>query len=264
MYAWDNEVNTFITKWSHELMNFSIPTVFFPLTAEERDQFLTLMFPEKETEEVKKVHSYFSDKISPAFEEFPDGIFLRNDRRSPKDSDSFFTRDGIVAAKSPEQAIGFCLYSERMYMDFKDAQRWNHLPVLVARKWMELKREREFRCFVKEGRLFAITQYDYHDSYVWVLQNETQVLERIKTFFEQIREYLPCSTIVFDVHVGDDNVLLIETNPYRLSDPCLFENYKELYSLYEHNPEITMKVKAESSKKKEEDTSLSSIFSELE
>lgn len=231
MKTWEYERLTFITKWNDALMERSIPTMFFPLTKEERGEYFKLMFSQGSTEEEQKMFSHFKEKIASAFEVFKDGVFLRNDRRSPKDSELFY-EDGITPALTPEQAIAISLYSERTYMDMKSAIDNGHLPVLVVRKWMTFDKEREFRCFVKEAKLIGITQYYHFEHYGWIDQNQDEIQRRIVSFFEEIKADLLLLTdsLVFDVYVGEEGTLLIETNPYGLSDPCLCD-YDELDEL---------------------------------
>ncbi|WCK57306.1 ATP-grasp domain-containing protein (plasmid) [Aneurinibacillus sp. Ricciae_BoGa-3] len=236
MNTWDYEVSTFLTNWKEDLMKYSIPTLVFTLTEKERDDFSSLIFSEGNSQVEQERFAYFVNKIAPAFHVFPEGIFLRNDKRSPKDSDAFLNGK-LRPARTAQEAISFCLLSERTWVDFRDAKEHGHLPILVARKWMDFKPEREFRCFIKNGRLFAITQYDYQNHYEWVTNHVDSIKARIISFIEEIKSLLPCDTLVVDVHINDQGITIIETNPYGLSDPCLFEDYEQLETLYQDEPD---------------------------
>lgn len=260
MYSWEYETRTFITNWNEALIKRSIPTIFFPLTAEERWDYFNLMFSNGETEEQQKVFKHFTGKIAPAFEVFTEGVFLRNDRRSPKDSESFFTKNGIVPALSPQQAVAFSLYSERTYMDLKTAIDQDHLPVLVVRKWMEFEKEREFRCFVRDGNLIGISQYYHSEQYDRIVQDREKIQSHIEQFYGEIKEDLLLlgENIVFDVYDGKDEMTLIETNPYGMSDPCCF-TYDELDSA----TDLVFHLKQGFSDKTDEIDEFSAFFSQL-
>ncbi|KAI9542926.1 hypothetical protein NQZ68_013857, partial [Dissostichus eleginoides] len=72
---------------------------------------------------------------------------------------------------------------------------------LVLRKWSELIPGGEFRCFVRENKLIAISQRDYTQYYHHVLKQEEQVSHAIQEFFSQHVQYnFPDEDFVFDVY----------------------------------------------------------------
>ncbi|CAI5637378.1 unnamed protein product [Oreochromis niloticus] len=60
---------------------------------------------------------------------------------------------------------------------------------LVLRKWSELIPGGEFRCFVKENKLIAISQRDYTQYYQHILKQEEQISQAIQDFFSQHIQY---------------------------------------------------------------------------
>ncbi|TMS02807.1 Cell division cycle protein 123-like protein, partial [Larimichthys crocea] len=74
-------------------------------------------------------------------------------------------------------------------------------PRLVLRKWSELIPGGEFRCFVKENKLIAISQRDYTQYYQHILKQEEQICHAIQEFFSQHIQYkFPDEDFVFDVY----------------------------------------------------------------
>ncbi|KAF1372542.1 hypothetical protein PFLUV_G00266580 [Perca fluviatilis] len=72
---------------------------------------------------------------------------------------------------------------------------------LVLRKWSELIPGGEFRCFVKENKLIAISQRDYTQYYQHVWKQEEQICHAIQAFFSQHIQYnFLDEDFVFDVY----------------------------------------------------------------
>uniref|UniRef100_A0AAQ4PLQ7 Translation initiation factor eIF2 assembly protein n=1 Tax=Gasterosteus aculeatus aculeatus TaxID=481459 RepID=A0AAQ4PLQ7_GASAC len=103
---------------------------------------------------------------------------------------------------------------------------------LVLRKWSELIPGGEFRCFVKENKLIAISQRDYTQHYQHVLKQEEQILHAIQAFFSQHIQYnFLDEDFVLDVYRDSQGrVWLIDVNPFgEVTDSLLF-SWEELKS----------------------------------
>ncbi|RVE56279.1 hypothetical protein OJAV_G00219770 [Oryzias javanicus] len=96
---------------------------------------------------------------------------------------------------------------------------------LVLRKWSELIPGGEFRCFVKENELIAISQRDFTQYYPHILKQEEQVSQAILDFFSQnIQYHFLDEDFVFDVYRDSQGkVWLIDLNPFgEVTDSLLF------------------------------------------
>ncbi|XP_039648402.1 cell division cycle protein 123 homolog [Perca fluviatilis] len=96
---------------------------------------------------------------------------------------------------------------------------------LVLRKWSELIPGGEFRCFVKENKLIAISQRDYTQYYQHVWKQEEQICHAIQAFFSQHIQYnFLDEDFVFDVYRDSQGrVWLIDVNPFgEVTDSLLF------------------------------------------
>ncbi|KAK5620684.1 hypothetical protein CRENBAI_020395 [Crenichthys baileyi] len=103
---------------------------------------------------------------------------------------------------------------------------------LVLRKWSELIPGGEFRCFVKENKLIAISQRDYTQYYQHILKQEEQISQAIQEFFSQHVQYnFLDEDFVFDVYRDSQGrVWLIDLNPFgEVTDSLLF-SWDELMS----------------------------------
>jgi hypothetical protein len=108
---------------------------------------------------------------------------------------------------------------------------------IVIRKWdqqIQDDSEMEFRGFVNNNQLNAVSQYDYLQIYPFVVENRELIQKRIYEFWEQqLQDLLSQShrSYVCDFYVPknpNESVKLVELNPFLSSSgPCLFNWSKE-------------------------------------
>jgi hypothetical protein len=55
--------------------------------------------------------------------------------------------------------------------------------VLVAREWLNINPSMEFRCFVRKNKLIGISQRECRTFYQILIDNKSDILERIKLFY---------------------------------------------------------------------------------
>uniref|UniRef100_A0A8C3AIL9 Translation initiation factor eIF2 assembly protein n=1 Tax=Cyclopterus lumpus TaxID=8103 RepID=A0A8C3AIL9_CYCLU len=103
---------------------------------------------------------------------------------------------------------------------------------LVLRKWSELIPGGEFRCFVKENKLIAISQRDYTQHYQHLLKQEEHILHAVQEFFSQHIQYkFLDEDFVFDVYRDSQGrVWLIDVNPFGEVTESLLFSWEELTS----------------------------------
>ncbi|GAA5907048.1 hypothetical protein JCM5296_006577 [Sporobolomyces johnsonii] len=106
---------------------------------------------------------------------------------------------------------------------------------LVLKKWFDMPKSQEWRCFVRDRRLIGISQRDttYYD-FLQPEETQRELREQIGRFWEEeVREKFPLASYTFDVYLTRDRsrTFLIDFNPYSPStDPLLF-SYASLHSL---------------------------------
>uniref|UniRef100_A0A8C6PHU9 Translation initiation factor eIF2 assembly protein n=1 Tax=Nothobranchius furzeri TaxID=105023 RepID=A0A8C6PHU9_NOTFU len=95
---------------------------------------------------------------------------------------------------------------------------------LVLRKWSELIPGGEFRCFVKENKLIAISQRDYTQYYQHILTQEQNISHAIQDFFSQhIQYHFLDEDCELQIYSPSGRVWLIDLNPFgEVTDSLLF------------------------------------------
>ncbi|KAG2065571.1 D123-domain-containing protein [Suillus decipiens] len=108
---------------------------------------------------------------------------------------------------------------------------------LVLRKWYAIDSSREFRCFVREGRLIGISQRDtnFYD-FMNEPQTQNKIIETLECFWnEKIKsQWYGQQDYIFDVLMTRDlsRGHILDFNPYApRTDPLLF-TYEELLSVF--------------------------------
>jgi hypothetical protein len=114
-----------------------------------------------------------------------------------------------------------------------DIIRWRTLMqdsglAIVLRKFEPIPLWCEFRAFVKDRRIVAVSQY-FSELYFPELQGEKvqkEMLERLDAFYARLIPKLPLSykSFILDVKIDQKSVKLIELNPYgELTGAGLFD-----------------------------------------
>jgi hypothetical protein len=127
-------------------------------------------------------------------------------------------------------------------VDAEDAQK-PQTPLsyhLVLRKWVEINPSVEFRCFVRNRTLLAVTQRELNH-FAFLFEMQSQITELIEDFFTQrLQNTFPDADFVFDVYIPPayERVWLIDVNPFAArTDPLLFSWLEILQLPYELLPE---------------------------
>jgi hypothetical protein len=213
---------TLIDLWPRDLAALSMPTTLVRVDASD---FLDAI---GEMHDAGQIAPYFRNLAH----ELDDKMgwqrkFVKLNSRSPKDWPFPFE---IPATVSGKEAVLILSGSERI---IDDAVQFKYVPeqpaYICLREFVHWMRgTNEFRCFVKDGRLIAVTHYDYTKP---VPEDYTargpEIRAAIDAYFaEKLKPVLHIDTVVFDLAMNwGGQLMLVEINPYGSSDPCWFGTY---------------------------------------
>jgi hypothetical protein len=118
-----------------------------------------------------------------------------------------------------ERCIQLICHSERVNLDLK---LFNGELSILLLPWVDIKNSTETRCYIKSGKLLAISQYyeDLVDCYDGV--DMDTLYDLIISFFESNRKKLPQLDVTMDLHIKGGELFIIEYNNFTESDKCLF------------------------------------------
>lgn len=105
---------------------------------------------------------------------------------------------------------------------------------LVLKKWFDMPRSHEFRCFVRHGVLVALCQRDM-TFYEHLQDADTQacIEDAIESFYQEHLEAVAPADIVFDVYLTRnlDRCFLMDLNPWLPRTDTLLWSWDELHAL---------------------------------
>ena len=136
-----------------------------------------------------------------------------------------------MKVSSAKQVISMFIHSERIHHDIGSALKYGKEKFtenVVIRKWIPIDIDMEFRGFVYNNQLNALSQYNHFIYFQRLTEMKQEIQKRILSFFEQkvkdkLKEYE--GYIVDFAICGQqlDTILIIELNPFMDStDPGLF------------------------------------------
>ncbi len=150
-----------------------------------------------------------------------------------------------LAITKASEAIDLFTNSERTYRDLNQALEFPKLwdMQVILRDFHPIPYHNEFRAFVYNGKLTAISQYD-HRIYFSEL-NEKGAAEKIQIklttfFYENIAKELGKRSYIIDFGITEDGTpKVIELNPFEPgTGPALFSWEKELQTLQGRSTEL--------------------------
>ncbi len=204
------------------ILKLSIATKFVSISTQEIiSQWLPAFDNAKEGESAKQ---RLLDEANKTFADYPDGFFFKLDSRSPKDTEiPKWTKENVH-----DLPMAF-FSSMRMVDDLCDHRFHRDAFVLCFRQWVELRDEQ--RAFVKDGLIQGISRYDYtqESPIEYTPDHIAHIQAEAESYLDDIRPYMEIADFVFDFgYQPDGKTILIELNPYGLSDPCFFRKYENI------------------------------------
>ena len=221
-----------------------IPDVcFIPLNAEKitfirrclkKKLWYVSPFSSEEKERIEELERYITERMTRFSNGKFDEFFFRMSGHSPKDVPlSLKVKDG-------KDVMNLMLRSGRILIDLdmlrKFLIRAKYQNIILLPWNSNMNSEMEFRCFVYEGVLTAISQYEYAQVYESLQNHEflKTISESITFFHKKISSSIKFNSYVFDVFLSpvikeskkEYFVYLIELNPFSgdlSSGSCLFD-----------------------------------------
>ena len=190
------------SEWYQALADHTFPTSFVKLN---QDEINALIAGEVDGEAGKEVQ----ERLKIPMNSFPGNCFVFVDTASPTDTERFEGKRGAVY--SPASAWRYLCESEKV----RNAVKSGASDHICIRPFRRMSQPREFRLFIKDGKLKAVSQY-------WLIRHFRR-LEGRKDFYwdsakelvEKISWLLPDATIVMDVYFTSANeILILDFNPW--------------------------------------------------
>ena len=210
-----------IVNWYPMLGEYSAFTGFLKLTAEEVQLLADGIGEGKAAAAVIKRLKKFMR--GGAF----DNYFVSTDYCAPTDTERFAGKRGAV--HSAESAWFFLAKSAKV----RAAAAEHKIEYLVIRPFVRIDRTREFRLFIKDGELKAMSQYNLTRHYRRLEGIKNDLYKTVQKWFNNLNCELPVKDLTIDIYLDNDDrdVRIIDLNPWGgNTDPLLLRTFDQDWS----------------------------------
>lgn len=152
----------------------------------------------------------------------PGNCFTCVDLCAPTDTERFEKKRGAVY--SPESAWRFLAESEKV----RRSARKGEVEYICLRPFRRMNRMREFRLFLRDGELAAMSQYHLSCHFFRLEREKKDFYKAAKKFVEHIAWLLPVKKLVMDIYfTSDGQILILDLNPWgEPTDPLLLNTWE--------------------------------------
>ena len=153
-------------------------------------------------------------------------FFIATDVCAPTDTERFAAKRGSV--HSAESAWYFLAASEKV----RNAVRAGLVEYLCVTPFVRIDLTREFRLFIHEGELKAMSQYNLIRHFRRLEGIREELWKSAERWFAEIAWRLPVKNVVIDIFLnGDNEVHVIDLNPWGgPTNPLLLRSFDRDWS----------------------------------
>ena len=157
----------------------------------------------------------------------PGNCFVSVDTCAPTDTERFIYKHGAVF--SPESAWRYLALSRKV----RTAAANGEVQNICLRSFRRMNRTREFRLFIKDGKLAAMSQYHLIRHFRRLEGVKDKYWKMVSTWAKKVLWRLPVKTLVMDIYITSDNdILVVDLNPWGGdTDPLLLRTWERDWSI---------------------------------
>lgn len=242
---WYNNLNGVkFSDWGKDLFSYSAPIKEIKIPTE---MIRPCLDNDKKAEHI--LVNYLQRQLNKKENQFFFGanrikeLFVKLESRSPKDYIQNWPKEDYKALHNAQEIVDALLGSMRTFEDLVFLTKLKNEVILYIRPFANLERRYEWRVFVKDGKVIGISQQFYKETFSYNKKYLNEIKRNVTYFMDNICiPNIKVNNFVADLYVSGgthykvgitkrfSDISIIETNPYGLSDPCLFETYDELES----------------------------------
>jgi hypothetical protein len=206
------------SEWYPHLAYLSFPMVFVPVDEEEAGVV---------TGEGKgrKARASLVAKLDRAIGSIPGSCFAYADVCSPTDSSEFAKTKGAV--RSGEAALKLLRGSDKV----KQALREKQTQRIVVRPYRRMDNVREFRLFIFDGKLAAVSQMNLERHFARLAGRREEIAAGSEQIAAAVAQWFPKEKLVVDAYLtSGGDMMILDLNDWGESDPLLLLNWDRDWS----------------------------------
>ncbi len=205
--------------WYPSLASWSFPTVFVRLRPEELSSLAA-------GEELGEAASAVAGRLEHALSSFSGNRFVGVDLAAPTDTPRFESKRGAVHSAA---SAWRCLAASAKV---RASVASGHSSCICVRPFRRMDQTREFRLFIKDRSLKAMSQY-------WLVRHFRRLEGRKELYWSMARDFvslvswcLPSADIVMDIYITSrKEILVVDLNPWGPpTDPLMLRAWDQDWS----------------------------------
>ncbi|BES95381.1 Hypothetical protein NTJ_08191 [Nesidiocoris tenuis] len=163
----------------------------------------------------------FSARLSECMERLGGGVFVKLNWSAPTDAAWMATNSSLKCTNL--QDLYLLLKSSGKISDDLEIKGQEKYYV-VMKKWLDIHPGTEFRCFVSNGELIAISQRNNTEFHEHFQENVCSTVGNIKSFYyTKVKENFDLNCFVMDVIYTENSIKIVDINTFEEStNPGLF------------------------------------------
>jgi len=201
--------------WYHSLANYTFITSFVKLNSLEMAAIAEGDFESSAARDIIR-------KLAFPMKSITGNAFVCVDAAAPTATERFENKNGAVF--SPESALAVLAGSLKVRTSIASGAS----SFICVKPFRRMNRAREFRLFIKDGKLAGMSQY-WLNKYFRKLQSYSPTYwQMAEDFIKEIEWLLPEKTVVMDIYfTSSGEILIIDMNQWGPpTDPLLFISWE--------------------------------------
>ncbi len=173
--------------------------------------------PAKEHPEVREA----IESLRQPMASIPGNCFVSVDCCAPTDTERYTVKHGAVF--SPESAWKYLAQSRKV----REAAKAGKIEYVCLRPYRRMNRTREFRLFIRDGKLNAMSQYHLVRHFRRLEGIKEDLWQKAEKFVEETAWLLPIQTLVMDVYItSSGQILIVDLNCWgEPTDPLMLRKW---------------------------------------
>jgi len=190
-----------ISHWYAALGDCTFPTVFVRLSGAEIE---ALLGADPNADAARKSMA----RLDLAIQSLPGASFVGADVCAPTDSPQYRHGHGLRSGRAAWELLAAS-------PQVREAFRAQATQRFTVRPFRRMERTREFRMFIRQRRLVAMSQY-HLDGYAARLHvRQAEIWSLAQAFAAEVTPWLPAENLVIDVYLTSDRrLLVVDLNPW--------------------------------------------------
>ena len=206
-----------ISDWYSSFADLTFPSVFIRLHEDENQVIINDDAPDF-------VKNNLIARIEGVIKSLPRPCFVGLDSCSPDDVDSFAKKRFHSTAKT---VLPLLQSSEKV----KSALQSGQSESLVVRPYRRMDKTREFRLFVFEKQLSAMSQRNLERQFRRLEGRKEEFWSQAQDFIKEMSHFLEVDNVVVDVYfTSDGHILIVDMNKWGECDPLLLRKWDRDWS----------------------------------